>query len=53
MDKMRNLEISIPGNFAFGGKYLQFSGEIQHLDGYFGLFLPKNYENLQKKTSQF
>ena len=41
MNKMWNLVISFPGNFAFGGKYLQFRGEIYHLYRYFGLFLPK------------
>ena len=45
-EKMRNLGISFPGNVAFGGKYLQFWGEIYHLDGYFGLFLPNISENL-------
>ena len=32
MEIMGNLVISFPGNFAFGGKYLQFWGEIYHLD---------------------
>ena len=45
--KMLNLvESHSPGNFAFGGKYLQFWEEIYHLDRYIGLFLPKKYENL-------
>ena len=43
--KMRNLGILFPGNCAFGGKYLQFWGEI---DGYFGLFLPTNSKHLWK-----
>ena len=43
-----DLGISFPGNFAFGGKYLQFWGEIYHLDGYFDLFLPKISKNLLK-----
>ena len=38
MEKIWNLVISFPGNFAFGGKYLQFWGEIYHLDRCFGLF---------------
>ena len=32
--------------WAFRGKYLQFWGEIYHLDGYFGLFLTTNSENV-------
>ena len=31
---------------SFGGKYLQFGGEIYHLDGHFDIFLPKISENL-------
>ena len=46
MEKMWNLGFSFPGIFAFGGKSLQFWGEIHHLDGYFGLFLPNISENL-------
>ena len=35
------LVISLPGNFAFLGKSLQFCEKICHLDGYFGLILTK------------
>ena len=34
--------------FTFGGKYLQFWGEMYHLDVYFCLFLTKMSENLSK-----
>ena len=49
MDKMWNLGISFLGNFPYGGKSLQFWGEIYHLDGYFCLFLTNISENLFKK----
>ena len=41
-----NVEFGFPGNCAIGGKSLQFSGEIYHLDGYFCLFLTKIANNV-------
>ena len=49
---MCNLQISFPGHFAFRGKYLQISGDIYHLDGYFnGLFLSKKFWKCVKKIT--
>ena len=50
MKRIWNLVISFPGNFAFGGKSLQFWGEIYHWewDGYFCLFLTQNSHYWQK-----
>ena len=42
----QNVEFGFPENFAFGGKSLQFGGEIYQLDGYFDLFLTKIAENM-------
>ena len=43
----QNVIILFLGNVVFREKYLQFWGEIYHIDGYLGLFLQNCQRNVQ------